>query len=183
VRVRAQVGEAELLRFRRFGLLPGVEGSEAPSPCLVNIVTCATCMVASIPSPCFGKLDVLSYWFELLCLYYTAADVHLQLRFWKVANCCFDALPMLLCRRWLKALATDNSLPEDVLVDSPVPLRVAKLQPGDEQDFRSSAAALDLGRDTIANPVAYLMKMISTVAGGQRNKPNITRCTYSCICA
>jgi hypothetical protein len=79
--------------------------------------------------------------------------------------------------RRLKALANENSLPESVLVDSPIPLRVVDLQPEDEQEFLSSAAALDLGQGNIANPVAYLMKLISSIRSGPRRKAVVPRCS------
>jgi hypothetical protein len=93
-------------------------------------------------------------------------------------------------------------------VDSPIPLRVAKLQTEDEQEFLRSAAALDLGRENIANPVAcwfhghdhpkqgpavptsavpwhllqvaYLMQLITRISGGQRQNSIVTRCIFEC---
>lgn len=79
------------------------------------------------------------------------------------------------CRQ-LKSLATENSLPETELVDSAIPLRMAKLQREDEQEFLESAAMLDLRRENIDNATGYLMQLLTNIAKGQRRPPAVNRC-------
>ena len=85
---------------------------------------------------------------------------------------------LILCRR-LRVLATENSLPETELADSVLPLRVAKLQPEDEQEFLYTAATLDLRRETTSNPIGYLVRVMNSIVTGERRRVYAvnTRCT------
>lgn len=88
--------------------------------------------------------------------------------------------PLHACCRRLRALANENSLPETELTDSAIPLRLAKLQPQDEQDFFDTAATLDLRRETTTSPIGYLMQLITSIVTGQGRKSYIVnRCTHA----
>lgn len=75
-------------------------------------------------------------------------------------------------------LATENSLPETELAGSVLPLRVAKLQPEDEQEFLYTAATLDLRRETISNSIGYLVRVMNSIVTGERRRVYaVNRCT------
>jgi hypothetical protein len=78
-------------------------------------------------------------------------------------------------------LASENSLPKTELADSVLPLRVAKLQPEDEQEFLYTAATLDLRPETISNPIGYLVRVMNSIVTGERRRVCAvnTRCTPS----
>ena len=81
------------------------------------------------------------------------------------------------CRR-LRELETRNALPRNELTNSAIPLRVVQLPPDDEQRFLDTAAARDLRRDTVNNPIGYLMHLITGIGKGERHKAHdvVNRC-------
>lgn len=64
-----------------------------------------------------------------------------------------------ICCRRLRTLARATSLPQNLLLDSPIPVRVAKLQLAEEAEFFDSAYALDLHPGNVESAVGFLVRV------------------------